>query len=207
MPESEVEAIREDLAESQLRTGTDDTLYAEAVDLREISGGAELELEIELPNGDTETFQFDYPQPWTEEFDFVRLLRSLGYEAISLNEFIGTDVPVRRYGDTWELDIPEPESEGDTDDGEEIPPVVALGLLVGGVYLAGLWTPTILAFFADFATTAGSILVEDANTVVTNVTSEESDQTLSVVEILFIFLPGLVSIHFMVQLLGGDRRV
>lgn len=92
--DSDIEQIADDMMEVEMATKGSKTVEAEITEVQETSK-SNIRLTVELPSGETRTKTFDRPETWSDEFEFVRLLRGMGYDgAASVTHLPGSTCEV-----------------------------------------------------------------------------------------------------------------
>lgn len=97
----QAEHLSEEFVEVESATQTDGTILATVTSIERIDGSdyndhvnEKIRVRTETPLGRRGTHVFDIPEPWTEEFEFVRWVRANGSAAGRLDNLIGEKVPV-----------------------------------------------------------------------------------------------------------------
>lgn len=103
----QAEQLSEEFVEVESATQTDGTILATVTSIEKttqgLSDAKKIRVRTETPLGRRGTHIFDIPEPWTEEFEFVRWVRANGSAAGRLDNLIGEKVPL----DDKSLVIPE----------------------------------------------------------------------------------------------------
>jgi hypothetical protein len=104
----DLDQLSQELMDIVEATRTNGLYESEVWDINE-TGEQEIEVEVMLPSGGTETFDFEKPEPWTDDFDFVRWADHIAISPADLESAIGRLCHLEKEGGEWGLFVPEEE--------------------------------------------------------------------------------------------------
>lgn len=100
--ESVPEDVADELLEVEYNTTGKNTVLGEIKTIQSVAEG--YEMSIQLPDGEVKTRVFDKPKVWSEEFELVKITKSVGFDSASgIEQLPGTRVELWVGEDGWEF--------------------------------------------------------------------------------------------------------